>query len=62
MSAAAEPGAHQYDRTGRLFILGALAVALFLAWKVFRPFLYAIAIAAILDVIVYPVFVRLGMQ
>lgn len=58
--ATPEPrGEHHYDRTGRLFILGALAVALFLAWKVFRPFLYAIAIAAILDVIVYPVFARL---
>jgi len=48
-----------YDRTGRFFILGALAVALFLAWKVFRPFLSAIAIAAILDIVFYPLFARL---
>ena len=50
---------HQYDRTGRLFILGALAIALFFAWKVFQSFFSAIAIAAILDIIFYPLFVRL---
>lgn len=59
------PGGEQvferrYDRTGQFFILGALAVALYFAWKVFRPFFSAIAIAAILDVIFYPLYVRLG--
>jgi len=49
----------RYDRTGQLFILGALAVALYFAWKVFRPFFAAIAIAAILDVVFYPLYVRL---
>jgi len=49
----------QYDRAGRLFIVGALAVALYFTWKVFQPFFSAIAIAAILDVIFYPLFVRL---
>jgi len=49
----------QYDRTGRLFILGALAVALFFAWKVFQPFFSAIAIAAILDIVFFPLFTRL---
>jgi predicted PurR-regulated permease PerM len=47
---------HSYDRTGRLFILGALGVALFFAWKIFRPFFSAIAIAAILDIVFYPLF------
>jgi predicted PurR-regulated permease PerM len=49
----------QYDRTGRLFILGALGVALYFAWKVFQPFFSAIAIAAILDIVFYPLFTRL---
>jgi len=49
-----------YDRTGRLFILGALGIALFFAWKVFRPFFSAIAIAAIIDVVFYPLYGRLG--
>ncbi|HEY6000027.1 MAG TPA: AI-2E family transporter [bacterium] len=59
MSGEAQVGGPQYDRTGRYFILGALAVALFLAWKLFRPFFSAIAIAAILDIIFYPFFDRL---
>jgi len=50
---------HHYDRTGRLFILGALGIALFFAWKVFQPFFSAIAIAAILDIVFYPLFARL---
>jgi predicted PurR-regulated permease PerM len=50
----------RYDRTGRLFILGALAVAVYFTWKVFRPFFSAIAIAAILDVVFYPLFARLS--
>ncbi len=49
----------QYDRTGRLFILGALGIALFFAWKIFQSFFSAIAIAAILDVVFYPLFTRL---
>lgn len=48
-----------YDLTGRIFILGALAVALYFSWKVLRPFLSAIAIAAILDVVCYPLYARL---
>lgn len=48
-----------YDRTGRYFILGALAIALYFAWKVFQPFFSAIAIAAILDIVFYPLFKRL---
>ena len=48
-----------YDRTGRLFILGALGLALFFAWKIFQPFFSAIAIAAILDIVFYPLFTRL---
>jgi len=51
--------AHQYDRTGRLFILAALGVALYFAWKVFAPFFSAIAIAAVLDVVFYPLQARL---
>jgi predicted PurR-regulated permease PerM len=50
----------QYDRTGRLFILGALAIALYFGWKVFQSFFSAIAIAAILDVVFYPLFARLS--
>ena len=50
---------HQYDRTGRLFILGALAVALYFAWKVLQSFFSAIAIAAILDIVFYPLYARL---
>jgi predicted PurR-regulated permease PerM len=53
------PGDQQYDRTGRLFILVALGVALFFAWKIFQPFFSAIAIAAILDIVFYPLFTRL---
>jgi len=49
----------QYDRTGRLFILGALGIALYFAWKVFQSFFSAIAIAAILDIVFYPLFARL---
>jgi predicted PurR-regulated permease PerM len=49
----------QYDRTGRLFILGALAVALYFGWKVFQSFFSAIAIAAILDIVFYPLYARL---
>lgn len=45
-----------YDRTGRFFILGALGIALFFAWKVFQPFFSAIAIAAILDIVFYPLY------
>jgi predicted PurR-regulated permease PerM len=52
--------AHHYDRTGRMFILGALGVALFFAWKVFSPFFSAIAIAAVLDVVFYPLHARLA--
>jgi predicted PurR-regulated permease PerM len=48
----------QYDRTGRLFILGALGLALYFAWKVLQPFFSAIAIAAILDVVFYALFER----
>ena len=44
---------------GAYFILGALGVALFFAWKVFQPFFSAIAIAAILDIVFYPLFTRL---
>lgn len=51
---------HHYNRTGRLFILGALGVALYFTWKVFQPFLPAIATAAVLDVVVYPLYLRLG--
>ena len=50
---------HQYDRTGRMFILGALAIALFFAWKIFQPFFSAIAIAAVFDIIFYPLYARL---
>ena len=50
----------QYDRTGRLFILGALAVALYFAWKVLQSFFSAIAIAAILDIVFFPLYTRLG--
>ena len=50
---------HHYDRAGRFFILGALGVALFFAWKIFQPFFSAIAIAAILDIVFYPLFTRL---
>jgi predicted PurR-regulated permease PerM len=48
-----------YDRTGRLFILAALGVALWFAWKVLQPFFSAIAIAAVLDIVFYPLFARL---
>ena len=48
----------KYDRTGRLFILGALGVALFFAWKILQAFFSAIAIAAILDIVFYPLFAR----
>jgi predicted PurR-regulated permease PerM len=51
---------HQHDRTGRLFILGALATALYFGWKMFQPFFSAIAIAAVLDVVFYPLFARLA--
>jgi predicted PurR-regulated permease PerM len=51
----------QYDRTGRLFILAALGVALWFAWKIFQPFFSAIAIAAILDIVFYPLFARLAL-
>jgi predicted PurR-regulated permease PerM len=50
----------QYDRTGRVFILGALALALWFAWKVFQPFLSALAIAAVLDVVFLPLHGRLA--
>ena len=50
----------QYDHTGRLFILGALGVALYLGWKIFQPFLSAIAIAAVLDVVIHPLYSRLA--
>lgn len=49
-----------YDRMGRVFILVGLAVSLFFGWKVFRPFFTAIAAAAILDVVFYPVFKHLA--
>ena len=52
-------GEHHYDRAGRLFILAALGVALFFALKVFRPFFSAIAIAAVLDVVFFPVYARI---
>jgi len=48
-----------YNRTGRLFILGALGIALFFAWKLFQPFFSAIAIAAILDIVFYPFYARI---
>jgi len=48
-----------YDRTGRYFILGALGIALFFAWKIIQPFFSAIAIAAILDIVFLPLFTRL---
>jgi len=48
-----------YDRTGRLFILGALALALYFAWKVLQSFFSAIAIAAILNIVFFPLFARL---
>jgi predicted PurR-regulated permease PerM len=50
----------QSDRTGRLFILGALALALYFGWKMFQPFFSAVAIAAILDVVFYPLHARLA--
>jgi predicted PurR-regulated permease PerM len=53
-------GERHYNRMGRGFILGCLAVSIFLGWKVFRPFTTAIASAAILDVVFYPVFARLA--
>ncbi len=49
----------QYDRAGRLFILGALGVSFYLGWKVFQPFFSAVALAAVLDIVFYPVFTRL---
>jgi predicted PurR-regulated permease PerM len=51
---------HQHDRAGRVFILGALAVSLYFGWKLFRPFVSAVAIAAVLDVVFYPLYVRLA--
>jgi predicted PurR-regulated permease PerM len=50
---------HQHNRIGRVFILSALAVSLYLGWKMLRPFFSAVAIAAILDVIFYPLYARL---
>jgi predicted PurR-regulated permease PerM len=52
--------AGQYDRTGRLFIVGALGIALWFGWKVFKPFFSAVAIAAVLDVVFYPLHARLA--
>jgi len=48
-----------YDRTGRVFILVCLVAVLAIGWRIFRPFLGAIATAAILDVVFYPVYARL---
>ncbi|HWR98508.1 MAG TPA: AI-2E family transporter [Candidatus Methanoperedens sp.] len=56
---AGSAGSH-YDRTGRLFILAALGIAFFFAWKVFRPFFSAIALAAIIDILFFPLHERLA--
>jgi predicted PurR-regulated permease PerM len=52
--------AGSYNRLGRVFILGCLAGSLWLGWLLFRGFLAAIAAAAILDVVFYPLFIRLA--
>jgi len=52
--------AGSYNRLGRVFILGCLAGSLWLGWLLFKGFLSAIATAAILDVVFYPLFVRLA--
>jgi len=49
----------QYDRTGQLFILGALGLALYFAWKILQSFFSAIAIAAILDIVFFSLFERI---
>ena len=59
MAGGEDLGGRHYDRTGRLFILAALGIACFFAWKVFRPFFSAIAIAAVIDVVFYPLYGRL---
>lgn len=57
---SAEGGSdRQYDRTGRVFLIGALGVALYFAWKIFQPFFAALAIAAIIDIVFYPLYSRL---
>lgn len=53
------PSESHYDRAGRVFILGALGVAVFFSWKVFQPFFSAIAIAAIIAVVFMPLYGRL---
>jgi predicted PurR-regulated permease PerM len=53
------PRESHYDRAGRLFILAALGLALYFTGKVFRPFFSAIAIAAIIAVVFYPLYARL---
>ena len=59
MAAGEQIISHQHDRAGRYFILGALGIALFFAWKIFQSFFSAIAFAAILDIVFYPLFTRL---
>lgn len=52
-------GDRHYDRTGRVFLLGALGVALYFSWKIFLPFFGALAIAAVIDIVFYPLYSRL---
>jgi len=53
------PNAEHHNTTGRVFLLGALAVSVYFGWKMFRPFFSAVAIAAILDIVFYPLYARL---
>ncbi len=57
---APAPEKPHYDLTGRVFILLCLAATAFIGWKIFRPFLGAVATGAILDVVFYPVFARIA--
>jgi predicted PurR-regulated permease PerM len=59
MSGAGGIAERHYDHTGRMFILAALGVALYFAWKVFQPFFSAIAIAAVLQIVFYPLYARM---
>jgi predicted PurR-regulated permease PerM len=59
MDQSATKASGSYNRLGRTFILGCLAGSLWLGWLLFKGFLTAIATAAILDVVFYPLFARL---
>lgn len=59
MDHAPTSAAGSYNRLGRAFILGCLGGSLWLGWLLFKGFLVAIATAAILDVVFYPLFGRL---